>query len=229
MNRTLILGVKYFIRDKVINEVLEVKISQLNDVELSYIDLSLNDREIEETYRDLNDIEIIDIISEEEAKRLNNQDLFSVQTDLIRAIVSRGEIIEFSKDGFKKINKDENTVIISITDPDREPISNNILSQFKDSLSIQFWDVEEGIGRIQPINEEQAKEVREFIIRNKDNNFVIHCEAGMSRSAAVGLSVILVSEHNFDRYAFATSPNAIKEHHRYHPNWFVFDMIVGDK
>lgn len=229
MQRTLIKGAKYFIKDKINNDVLEIKITQLNDVELSYVDLSLDERNIEETYREINQIEIIDIINEEEAKRLNNQDVFSIQTNLIRAIVGRNEIIEFSKNNFQKIKKDENTVIISITDPDKKPLENNILSQFKDSLSIQFWDVEEGVGQYQPINKDEAKIIRNFIVKNKNNNFIVHCEAGMSRSAGVGLAIGLICEHNFDRYAFATSPNEIKNHHRYHPNWVVFDMIADNQ
>ena len=51
-NRTIILGAKYFILDKILNEVLEVQITQLNDVELSYKNLTNNNKEIE-FYREL--------------------------------------------------------------------------------------------------------------------------------------------------------------------------------
>ena len=43
-NRTIILGAKYFILDKILNEVLEVQITQLNDVELSYKNLTNNNK-----------------------------------------------------------------------------------------------------------------------------------------------------------------------------------------
>lgn len=226
--RTLVLGGKYIIRDKISNKNISIQISQLNDVELSFIDLDCNDFDNNEFYRELNDIDIIDTINENEAKQLNEQEVFSVHNDLIKAIVGREEIIDLSKSDFTKINKDNNTVIISITDPDRAALSSEILNKFKDYLSISFWDVEEEIGRIKPINKLQAKEIKEFIIKNKNNNFVIHCEAGMSRSSGVGLAVELYCKFDGDRYLFSTSKSDIKKHHRYHPNYTVFDMIVEE-
>jgi len=158
-------------------------------------------------------------------QEINNQNVFSIQTDLIKAIISRDEVVKYSMNNFKDLKIDENTVIISITDPGSKFISMDILNKFKDNLSIQFWDIEEQIGNYKPISIEQAKVIKDFVIKNKDNNFIVHCEAGMSRSAAVGLFIYYIIEHNEDRYSFQTSPNPIKEHQRYHPNWAVFDVI----
>lgn len=218
----MIAGAKYFIKDNLLDYVLSAQILSINNEEITFKDLD-NDKEF---YRDITMVEVISIISEEEAIRLNNQEIFSIQNDLIKAILGREEIVKHSADDFLKLKKDENTVLISITDPDKKTLPVEILSQFKNSLSLQFWDVEEPIGRFTPIEQSQAKEIKEFILSHKDDNFIIHCEAGISRSAAVGLAVYLFVKHNGDKYELATSYNPIKEHHRYHPNYTVLDVIA---
>ena len=69
MKRELILGVKYFFKDFVLDDIVEAQITQLNDVELTYKNLIDN----KEYYRELHQIEICSVISEEEAKSLNNK------------------------------------------------------------------------------------------------------------------------------------------------------------
>jgi hypothetical protein len=59
-------------------------------------------------------------------------------------------------------------------------------------LNLEFDDVEanatpEGECRYKAFSEEQAQEVVEFIERNSNKTFLIHCLAGVSRSGAVGL------------------------------------------
>ena len=161
-------------------------------------------------------------------KKLNNQSLFSIQNHLIRAIIGRNDLIRVFENDFRDINKDENTILISITDPGSQLLPNDLLNSFKEQLSIQFHDVTSSDYGIPPITKEQGKEIKDFILKNKNNNFVIHCEAGMSRSAGVGHAVWMLVEKEGDRLFFQTSPNPIKEHHRYKPNWLVFDMIVSD-
>lgn len=220
-DRKLILGAKYFFKDKIINDIVEAQITQLNDVELTYKNLSNNI----EYYRELEEIEVCQIINEEDAERLNNKEVFSIRTDLIKAIISRAEVIKYSVDDFKSLDINEDTVLISITDPKSNFLDLDIQNKFKNVLNIQFWDMEEQIGNYKPINEEESTIIRNFIIDNKDNNFVIHCEAGISRSSAVGLAVMLICQFNCDKYLMATSYNPIKVHHRYSPNYTVYDMI----
>lgn len=221
MKREMILGAKYFFKDLILNDIVEAQIIQLNDVELTYKNLSNN----KEYYREIAEVEICSIINEEDAKRLNNNEVFSVKTNTIKAIISRAEVMKYSEDGFKSLDINENTVLISITDPKSDFLPVKIQNQFKDVLNIQFWDMEEQIGNYKPINKEEATIVRNFIINNKDKNFVIHCEAGISRSSGVGLAVLLICEFNCDKYLMATSDNPIKSHHRYSPNYTVYDMI----
>lgn len=221
--RKPIVGAKYFIKDKVLNIIIEAQIMKFDIDELVYKNLETG----QEFYREIQEIDLGATISEEEALRLNNQEVFSVSTPLIRAIVGRNDIMVHSLTNFTKLNKEDTTVLISITDPGNALLPNTILNQFQDSLSIQFWDIEEEICQYKPIKEEEAKTIKDFINKHKDKSFIIHCEAGISRSAAVGMAVILGCECNWDKYLFSTSPNPITNHHRYHPNWTVFDMIAS--
>jgi len=89
------------------------------------------------------------------------------------------------------------TVIISISSPaDRAPLKKG----WEDILRLEFHDVTidpdeartRGIDSIQgkPIvwfSEDHVKAVEFFVHQHKDKNFVVHCDAGVSRSVAVGL------------------------------------------
>ncbi len=61
-------------------------------------------------------------------------------------------------------------------------------------LNLEFDDVEVEFeykgGVILPISEEQAKETFDFIEYNLGKDFLIHCKAGISRSAAVGRFIV---------------------------------------
>ncbi len=244
--RSLIKGAKYFIKDLKFNDVLDIQKLEVNDVELTcktlQIDvldiqiLEVNDVELtyksleteEVFYRQIEEIEILSIINEEEAIRLNNQKVYSVKTDLIKAIIGRSELIKYSENDFKDLEKDENTVLITIYDPDLEEVSLDIQKKFKDCLSIGFWDVEKDteVGKYKPIEKEKALLIKEFILKHKDDNFIINCEAGMSRSAGVGYAVLCLIKFNGDKYSFSIGENPIKNHHRYYANLTVFDTIV---
>lgn len=222
--RKLIAGAKYFIKDLETNEVLNVQIIEINDVELTY--KSLKDDSCH--YKEIEQVSVLSIIDEEEAIKLNNSKVFSVKTDLIKAIISRSEVLKYSIDNFKDLNKDENTVLITISDPDMQEISIDIQKQFKDCLSIKFWDVEKdtSIGRFVPINKEQALIIKDFILKHKNSNFIINCEAGISRSAGVGYAVLCLLNFDGNKYEFSISDNPIRNHHRYSPNLTVYDTIV---
>lgn len=220
--RKFIIGSKYFLKDKVLNDIVEAEITKTSDTHTSFTNL---DNYITFTRKN-DEIEIASIIKSSDFSSEN--EIFSIQTDLVKAIIGRDEVVQYSKDDFKELNIDENTVLISITDPDRDLISEDILSKFKSHLSIQFWDIEKDleINKYKSIEIDEARTIKEYIMNHKNDNFIVHCEAGMSRSAAVGLAIFYLIEHNEDRYLFQTSPNPIKAHRRYHPNWTVFDMIA---
>lgn len=135
----------------------------------------------------------------------------------------------FSQKQFNKIMKDmswyddtidmiTDTAIVSICNTDRSMIHwfadkhNNVLNlDFDDVL---FTDEEAGIFAL---NDEQAKILVDFFEEHKDvQNFIVHCEAGISRSAAVAVCFVDFLHMNGKKditlhknYAF--SPNTLVE------------------
>lgn len=90
----------------------------------------------------------------------------------------------------------EKTCIISINEPHSLDGDSELYPNWYKVHRTRFWDVVERLpqgialaghppGDIDPINEEQAKEMAAFIRENWDSNIIVHCRAGISRSAAV--------------------------------------------
>ena len=88
----------------------------------------------------------------------------------------------YGVEGFKP---PENSVLISIVDPDTE--HPYIHWEWDDVLSLSFWDVTEEMHRYgySPATEAQCRAIWDFIQQHKDKNIFAHCEAGISRSGAV--------------------------------------------
>lgn len=220
-----LLGSKYFIKDHLDNnEIKSIRIVEINDVELIFEDLDLlhKDRFF---YRELDQISKI---SDIDIRLFFEDKVYSAKSDLIKAIISRDELVSFSKSNFIDLEVDSNTVLISITDPNSKPLDRSIISFFKDSLELSFHDIEEPIPDHILISHQQGLLLKNFINLHKSDNFVIHCEAGISRSSGVGMAVLLGVLFNWDKYSFSISnvPNLIKEHPRYHINYTVFDIIA---
>jgi rhodanese-related sulfurtransferase len=92
-------------------------------------------------------------------------------------------------EGFKP---PENSVLISISDPDSNFPKVN--AGWDDILWLQFWDAIRGEGLAASLagydierapSEMDAQRIYDFICDNKDKNIYAHCEAGISRSGAV--------------------------------------------
>ncbi len=158
----------------------------------------------------------------------------TVSTQTIEAIISRVEIIKLINS--KQLDT-KNLVLISISEPvlehyNDEALPDNEVKDFKDSLRVKFWDIEEDFGDYKIITDEQAKIIQDFIIKNKDNRFIINCKAGKSRSAAVGRSIECIVNFGIGeeaKYLYKTSFNSeIHNYSRYSPNLTVFDKIVKD-
>jgi len=160
--------------------------------------------------------------SNEEMKKIN-----TVSTNLIKGIISLNEF-KYIKD---TINK-ENLVLISISEPKQngyedETLSDTDVKDFKDSIRVKFWDVEEDIDEYKVISDSVAKELHDFIIKNKNNKFLIHCKAGQSRSAGVGMAVECLINHDGDKYQYILKGSDITKNPRYSPNFTVYDKIVN--
>lgn len=98
-------------------------------------------------------------------------------------------------------------VMISITEPDR--IIEFKENEFrKDILRLQFDDIDIPTEPYQLFTKEQAIEIFEFFDKNKDiKDFVIHCYAGLSRSAAVCAALAKIYNGNDSWYFSKRIPN----------------------
>jgi len=128
------------------------------------------------------------------------------------------------------INKD-NTVLISISDPDNESHNADKVSGFDEIIQVKFWDITQDTNKNKIISADTSKMIRDFIERNVklQKRFLVHCEAGISRSAGVGMAIECINNYQGDVYTYFTSESDIKSHGRYHPNLTVFDSIMHHK
>jgi predicted protein tyrosine phosphatase len=148
-----------------------------------------------------------------------------LKNDLFEGIVGKQEYLTlYNADVIEKVG----TVLIAIDDPGKADHPDFKVEGFDDVIQIKFHDVEEPIGNYEPLTDEQGKELKEFITKNKDKRFMIHCAAGMSRSAGCACAVECIVNYDSDVYTYKTSSSDVTAFERYHPNWTVFDKIVKD-
>ena len=102
-------------------------------------------------------------------------------------IMSRTKMREFSFHAH-----DEKIAVISISDVDKTnpELHNNPENGIFKLFQVRFADVE--IGEPNCITDEQANEIAEFVVGILDSadKIVVHCEAGVSRSAGVGAALM---------------------------------------
>ena len=122
--------------------------------------------------------------------------LFTVKTANVAAIVSRGELFSIiylsKKSDLAKYN------IISITEPFQKKHNSTIEVECNNLLQLEFTDIrrkqspeflEEHKHSLLPITDLQIKTIRDFIMANRNKPFIINCDAGISRSPAIGMLV----------------------------------------
>jgi predicted protein tyrosine phosphatase len=156
------------------------------------------------------------------------KNLVTVKGNGIYAIIGRDEIESYPSydepySYIKEFPKD--LCFITISDPSRKNINHN--NHFVDTLELKFWDIEEDIGSYKIITNEQAKQIYDFIVKNKDKEFLINCEAGVSRSAGVGLAIEYLLRDKEFYPKWEQFPSKVSQHWRYQPNMTVFNMIIS--
>ncbi len=144
----------------------------------------------------------------------------------IYAIIGREEIVyyDFDTDDYINTVKDfpKELAFITLCDPNKEFIETD--NHFSAELKLKFWDIEQDCGNHKVLTEEHAKQIREFIIENKDKQFLINCEAGVSRSAAVGMAVEYFTRDEWIKWEHV--PSKVIQHWRYSPNMLVFHKVT---
>lgn len=85
-----------------------------------------------------------------------------------------------SKNIAKAWTPDDNTILISINHPGDDDL---YFSGWEKVLWLFFDDVTEHVGGYEPFTLEMAQHIKDFV--SKDKDVVVHCTAGVSRSAAV--------------------------------------------
>ena len=104
-------------------------------------------------------------------------------------ILNRKEAKKFSYE-----SHDFKTAIISITDTDKADVifEKNEVNGIRAVLRLKFDDVERDYKNEHCITKEDAESIVKFVNKNKNkvDKFVIHCEAGVSRSAGVGAAIM---------------------------------------
>ena len=104
-------------------------------------------------------------------------------------ILNRKEAKKFSYE-----SHDFKTAIISITDTDKADVifEKNEINGIRAVLRLKFDDVERDYKNEHCITKEDAENIVKFVNKNKNkvDKFIVHCEAGVSRSAGVGAAIM---------------------------------------
>ena len=104
-------------------------------------------------------------------------------------ILNRKEAKKFSYE-----SHDFKTAIISITDTDKADVifDKNETNGIRAVLRLKFDDVERDYKNEHCITKEDAENIVKFVNKNKNkvDKFIVHCEAGVSRSAGVGAAIM---------------------------------------
>jgi predicted protein tyrosine phosphatase len=85
----------------------------------------------------------------------------------------------------------KSTRLISISSPGSSPLPPEVTERYSSTLVLQFYDEREIDGG-SPFTIEQARSLYDYLHTNAHTRYVIHCHAGISRSAAVALCVAVV-------------------------------------
>lgn len=167
----------------------------------------------------------MDIISKYDT--ISNKDIY--------AVISRKEILKLIDEKDFKEKKSE-LVLISISEPitekyKDESLSDEIVKDFKKELRVKFWDITKPMDDMDIISNELAKKIRDFILDNKEEQFIVHCRAGKSRSAGVARAIECIKHFGIGSEAVYNYKQGfdtiLSKNKRYVPNLTVFDKILG--
>lgn len=111
------------------------------------------------------------------------------------------------------------TAIISIVDVEAKPVYfSPEATWIKSILKLRFDDVEKGEDNC--LSREQAGRIADFFLKTRDQveQIIVHCEAGVSRSAGVAAALL--------KYA-GEDQNQILKNPKYRPNMTCYRMVLN--
>lgn len=128
-------------------------------------------------------------------------------------VMNRADAVRYS---YRPQN--ERSAVISISTPN-EKYNGNIHSSIYNGISgvLRLWfdDVESGQDCIQ---KEDAEKIKRFVEAHKEDQIIVHCDAGISRSA--GIAAALMKYYNGDDTPIFDNP-------RYCPNMLCYRTMLN--
>lgn len=121
---------------------------------------------------------------------------------------------------FMKEEHVEPYIVISINNTGQ--VTNLPLGKgLKSILLLEIDDLEKEVPNCTLMNKTHAREIRKFVdnFKHKVNHIVIHCTAGVSRSAAVGFTLERYLNED-DKHLF--------ESRQYHPNKLIYKLMCKE-
>ncbi|MCI1921534.1 MAG: hypothetical protein LKJ22_06345 [Liquorilactobacillus nagelii] len=117
--------------------------------------------------------------------------------------------------------------LVAIRIGDQAPIRDTASKRYADTLSLAFydeWDYDDQIDRNTPagsnrLTEKDKQIIDDFIDKYADKYFVVHCEQGISRSAAVGYYIL-------KKLGYTAELNQKKASSLYQPNIEVYGILI---
>jgi len=124
-------------------------------------------------------------------------------------------IIVLSQDNAEQYSSDKPYAVISITNPTREYANLKIGLGLTDVLRMKFWDINDAElakqNNLRYFTEQDADNILNFYdkVKDKVEILMIHCQLGLSRSAAVGAALTKITGGNERQFFVDKRPNSL--------------------
>lgn len=164
-------------------------------------------------------------------RNFNDMKFSSTKTKHIELIIGQEEFISLSLLTKKEDLNDFN--IISIFEPTETILPIELYESFNSHLILIFADIrkkiedtnlslneKEELSKLE-IQNKDFEILKDYILNNKDKKFIINCQVGVSRSAAIG--IILENLLNDNQIDIDLEMNKILSHWRYSPNPIILE------
>ncbi len=164
-------------------------------------------------------------------RNFNDMKFSSTKTKHIELIIGQEEFISLSLLTKKEDLNDFN--IISIFEPTETILPLELYESFNSHLILTFSDIrkkiedtnlslneKEELSKLE-IQNKDFEILKDYILNNKDKRFIINCQVGVSRSAAIG--IILENLLNDNQIDIDLEMNKILSHWRYSPNPIILE------